>query len=327
MSWAYTLPTWVQNACHPDWLLIELLVKSGAVIAGSGDGLSAYSASGSVFTASSQWLTGANRWGNVNAWVRIQFPDGREVINTSGGDTATTKRRTKISPAAGFVGGSPGAARAPSATDEVVVCGSGSDASPVCGIASRQTYGGKGRFVGAIQTTAPYGFWAATLGIGGASTEMITFHDPMAVYGTGDPDPMVYRWMPQTDGFTGKVWEWRDTCWARLGASYMGVNAQYYAARNNSGGAINNLTNDIPTLGPNPANGLYAAPRLRWARPGRLSTPNGRKGISSLFRMNLTEVALNTFYVLTSGRFVSVDAAHDHLVLGDMLAYWPGPSF
>ena len=69
---------------------------------------------------------------NSSAWFRIQCPTmggvTRELCIQRG--TVSTQWRFKYSYSAGFTGGSPGATRVPSATDEQLYLGTGTDASP-----------------------------------------------------------------------------------------------------------------------------------------------------------------------------------------------------
>lgn len=105
--------------------LKEVLKAAGWTIPSSSDGTT-YSAVADVVTSST---TGAGGLFNTNAWFRVQEPGGRRefvVQHTN----ASTAYRVKYSAMAKFTGGSPGAARVPSATDEQVIAGSGTDAAP-----------------------------------------------------------------------------------------------------------------------------------------------------------------------------------------------------
>ncbi len=75
---------------------------------------------------------GAGGMANANAWFRIREPGGaggrewtfqRDTVNN-------TDWRVKFSALDGFTGGTPGATQTPSAADEHVIFGSGTDASP-----------------------------------------------------------------------------------------------------------------------------------------------------------------------------------------------------
>lgn len=121
--------------------LVTTLVAAGWVAKGSGDGISAYSATDG--TAVTNGTVGPNGFLNAGAWMRVQSPkvglngQKREFVfqqGNGGGIGSTVNIRIKYSPNAfgvtGFTGGAPSAVRVPSATDEVTVAGSGTDAAP-----------------------------------------------------------------------------------------------------------------------------------------------------------------------------------------------------
>lgn len=105
-----------------DWK--ELLKTAGWALTSSGDGISLYSAVGDILTTGA---AGAGGFGNARSWFRVSKL-GREFTVQHGG--ALQLYRVKHSPAAGFVGGSPDFQTTPSATDEAVPFGSGTDAAP-----------------------------------------------------------------------------------------------------------------------------------------------------------------------------------------------------
>lgn len=107
-------------------------------------------------------LTG---WGNASAWGRIQDPGGVKEFTFQMNITAAATVRFKFSPSAKFTGGSPSVSVTPSATDEVVLLGAGTDASPTFGgwfdtgtIATPNTV----IYQGVALAAAPYGFWFAS---------------------------------------------------------------------------------------------------------------------------------------------------------------------
>lgn len=74
--------------------------------------------------------TGAGGLNNNHAWFRIQEPGGVREWTFQRSTVNDTQWRVKVSALDGFTGGSPGATQTPSAADENVVHGSGTDASP-----------------------------------------------------------------------------------------------------------------------------------------------------------------------------------------------------
>jgi hypothetical protein len=119
--------------------IIVTLVACGWTVLGSGDGTGGhYSATDG--TAVTSGKSGPNGFLNTGSWMRIQSPvtgvngQKREFVFQQGAASSTVTIRIKYSPnvtgSTGFTGGSPSATRVPSATDEAVVAGSGTDASP-----------------------------------------------------------------------------------------------------------------------------------------------------------------------------------------------------
>jgi hypothetical protein len=84
-----------------------------------------YSSSGVRITGGG---SGANGLANNSAWFVVSAPNGRQFCIQRG--TTNQAWKIKYSKAAGFVGGSPSATQVPSATDEQVIVGGGTDASP-----------------------------------------------------------------------------------------------------------------------------------------------------------------------------------------------------
>lgn len=136
-------------------LIAEMLVSAGWTYKASGDGLSGYSSTGKIFTGTG---TGALGWNNNRAWARLQDPAaGRELVMQH---SAAGGLRIKYSFSAKFTGGSPAATVTPSATDERVFWGAGTDASPTlsaffpAGVATTTV-----KFHGRANDASPYGFW------------------------------------------------------------------------------------------------------------------------------------------------------------------------
>ncbi len=122
------------TAAYQIWWLIAALTTAGWTKVMDSDGTS-YSASGTQVTGPN---TGTNGLDNSRAWVRMQAPavNGGSVVNQKReftfqrGSSASTDWRIKYSASALFTGGSPAATVTPSSTDEVFMCGGGTDASP-----------------------------------------------------------------------------------------------------------------------------------------------------------------------------------------------------
>jgi len=101
--------------------LKQLLVSAGWVVKSSSNGTT-YNSTGDQITLSTSLAA-------TNAWFRIQDP-GTQREFTFQRTTTNLLWRVKFSESAKFTGGTPGITQTPSATDEGVILGSGTDAAP-----------------------------------------------------------------------------------------------------------------------------------------------------------------------------------------------------
>ena len=184
--------------------LKNILTGSGWTIVSSSNGTT-FSAGDNITSATS--LAGSNRWFIVQEPTGV---GGRQWCFQRTSDNATW--RVKISPLNGFGGGSASLTQVPSATDEGVIIGSGTDASPNGGqlLPTDNTY--KFHIVSDNTAIGPagnqaYGFWAFANITGGTAVgdiETIIMQEPLAtgsypaLVGTraattsGDADPALY---------------------------------------------------------------------------------------------------------------------------------------
>lgn len=184
--------------------LKNILTGSGWTVVSSSDG--------TTFSAGDN-ITGATSLAGSNRWFIVQEPTGvggRQWCFQR--TTANTTWRVKISPLNGFGGGSASLTQVPSATDEGVIFGSGTDASPTGGqlFPTDATYKfhiiSDDTAIGAAGNQA-YGFWAFANIIGSINVsdlETLIMQEPLAVgsypalVGTrdvttsGDADPAIY---------------------------------------------------------------------------------------------------------------------------------------
>jgi len=182
--------------------VVEMLVSAGWTYRASGDGLSGYNATGKVFTSTNgaSGATVALGWGNPGAWARIRDPGGtREFVVQHDGVTTGLSMRLKYSPSAKFTGGTPSATVTPSATDEKLVRGGGTDGAPTYGtwVSNLSVAAGPVIFMGAAMGSAPYGFWFCGQQQGGTNQHISTgtrtanlLFDPVLSV-VEDPDPYV----------------------------------------------------------------------------------------------------------------------------------------
>jgi hypothetical protein len=302
-------------------LLFTMLTGAGWVCKASGDGLSAFSSTTSVFSAGNTGAPGANAFGQNQAWFRIQDPGGtRELVfqrNSTGG------MRIKYSPSAHFTGGSPSATQTPSATDEQYIAGGSTDAAPtfyanwlVAGVNT-----GTVKFQGAALGTAPYGFWYGSTATGSGQTSTGLIMDPV----TGDPsdnDPVNFHSGGQIANVAFKGPSLGDPTQSPVasGSAYnpgfyntgktiwlSSAALQYYVGQ--SGNTIGGTGGAI-----SPFSGNTVGMPVFWYRTGSLPTAQGPKGISTMIRW--TGVARTT----------SIDTAGSKawICMGDVYLPWDG---
>lgn len=261
------------------WNLIRALVAAGWRKIADSDGTT-YSATGAQVTGAG---SGAHGLANVSAWVRLTDPaNGREWCFqriAAGGATGSTWR-IKVSPLAKFTGGTPGATQVASASDEKVLWGGGTDGSPTGAALSTINAAGYRQNIG-CDAAAPYSFYSSFLATGGASQSGLIYQDGMLAGSyppagnavPGDADPMVY----QVSTAAASTLQAAATGPAAVLATTWTAVA-YGCLSNTDGAAAGGLAS-------NPFSGLDDLVPLGAYRYSGLSTPNGWKGFSTLWKM------------------------------------------
>ncbi len=174
------------------YLFLATLVAAGWTKTKDSDG-STFSALGTQITSGA---SGTNGLANNSAWFVLRAPAvlGQQRSFCFQRGTTNQAWRIKYSYAAGFVGGSPTSIQVPSATDEVIVRGGGSDASPTFENVL-QTDGSYRFNVCAGDTTVGYGFyWLGWTATGNPANQGVAFMlDVLAPgsYPSADLDPAV----------------------------------------------------------------------------------------------------------------------------------------
>jgi hypothetical protein len=181
----------VANGSVAIYNLKETLKQAGWAVKSSGDGTSNYDATGDTITSSGGGLHGM---ANANAWFRIQSPagaGGREYTFQRGGGNQSW--RCKYSASAGFTGGTPDFQQTPSATDQQILLGSGTDGAPnfsigLSGSASRVHIG--------TQTAAPYDWYLLEVENGSITAYCYLLGVGLVpgLYPSGDADPWITGW-------------------------------------------------------------------------------------------------------------------------------------
>lgn len=275
------------TAAEAVWSLVQMWVAAGASVLADSDG-STYNASGGQVTSGA---TGAGGLGNANAWVRVRFHGGREVTFQRG--AFSTQWRAKYSAKAYFTGGSPGVARTPSATDEALRIGGGTDASPTFTTlfpsdASFKLYG--------CADSSTGGWWCACMLISSGTQSGGMILDPLEEELPGDTEPTALVVVFPGSSFTSAVlgstsaaattsgtMAWKK--YGLAGASYVAMPALPF------GGWPNNA-------GQNPQTGNELLRPVEYERIASLGGNTGQKGTSTLVMWNASNRSAKELYLV-----------------------------
>lgn len=294
--------------------LVDFLVSSLGFVQVDGSDGTTYP------TTITSGAAGAGGLGNANAWVRVREAAGggnREWVFQRDASN-NTDWRVKVSALDGFSGGTPGATQVPSATDEDVILGSGTDASPTH-VALFDTDGSyRWHLIGfdvAEDTVYPWYAFAAETGTGVPHTlimvESLETGTYPALVGTrsaptsGDSDAAVY--CCRYDGgagaenfqiFSGSgTWQDRTNppgrCWYAMNGTNgetealadIQASAIYYSTSFGDGGAPAN-TSSTDGFGIQPYSGQDQLFPTFFGRPAGLSTQVHGKGMSAHVRIS-----------------------------------------
>lgn len=292
--------------------LKEALVAEGWVVVSSSDG--------TTYNASGDQLTTAGTFAGNRAWFQIRNPASTLWIVIQM-DSLSTKRsiRMKVARAA-FSSGSPGATQVPAtatATDEFVVLGAGTDASPTFQAVIPAT--GTLRYQIGVDDAAPYPFFMVGWPSGGGLVQSWIFCDAMAAgsYPAGDACPYVI-------GANSTV----NVAWAvymvNFGVSAIGSNSPVALFNNGGTPTFQRVSMANYYEGTQYANEAIGAnydgedtslPGL-WLRRATYGGGTGCKGVSSTYRVNGTARATGDTYTASTTR--------DRLLLPPLNAPWDG---
>lgn len=247
----------------------------------------------------------AGTMGHDHAWFVIQDPSGpggrQFCIQVVGRDDLW---RVKYSAGAGFTGGSPSANQTPTATDEQVLVGSGTDASPTGG--GWFTYNSATHFYVhlVMETTAPYPFLliayntgqnpSTVFGIDSLTAVPIADADPVVIYNSSNDTNCLIA----SSNLSSPTSSTGPMAWIKkglVGAGFVRVGALSYYDQNRNpvipGG-----------LGANPHSNKDDLFPVVYGRSQSFSTPNGYKGVSHWFQFNTASRAHgDTLSVASSG--------------------------
>lgn len=260
--------------------LKEVLKAAGWTVPRSSDGTT-YNAAGDQITTPN---TGAGGMNNNSAWFVIREPGGvREWCFQRG--TANGQLRLKYSALDRFTGGSPAATVTPTATDQQVLTGGGTDGSPTY----TSFFGTAGTYRShcIAQSTAEggaYGFWCLTSPNAGGTPTTGMYQEPMLVgsYPNTDPDPVIVN-----AGNSSAVWSINSTPvpkgWYAMNTGSEAWVDYPHAAPVNAGAATGTLYG-VGQTGTSPYSGNDEAMAPTYARPTGSSQP-GRKGTAKYLLM------------------------------------------
>lgn len=279
---------------------------------------------------------GAGGLGNPFAWLRLRDATG------AGGREWTFQRdnanntnwRVKMSALDGFVGGSPAATQTPSATDEAILLGGGTDASPSLSalFASDGTYRWHLSGFDAAETGVyPWYAFATINGTGVPKTlVMCDSLDPAsypALVGTrsspttGEPDPAVYVAAYDSSGsdpfqYGSSAGQWASTSppgehWYAMngsnGETQAFVDCQAFAYYASPASAYIGAPADAGSgdgFGPNPLDGSDGLLPILYGRPSGLASSVSAKGFSAHLRWRCVDRDYPNTVDLSGERFV-----------------------
>jgi hypothetical protein len=310
------------------YALKENLKARGWTVVRSGTGTSGtYNSSGDSITSAGTASGTPGQLSNVNTWFVIQDPSGaggRQFCFSCNTVNRDDLWRIKYSATSGFSGGSPSATQVPSAADEVVLLGSGTDASPTMTNWWANASAGTHRWQCIIDDAAPYPFILINY-ISGGNPNGFFGIDACQFPAAGDVDPIVIM-MCMADSSSATTngnysissnLSGNSTgfyAWFRKGLS----GAQFWKL---SGCAIKDgSSNSIFPAGggTNPHTVKDDLVPVVYARHSSFSSPTGYKGVSKWFQHNsATRTNTDTISVASAG-------AKDYAHFGVLVVPWNG---
>ena len=295
----------------------KTLLKSVGWTVPSSSDATTYNSSGDQIASGSSGATG---FANNSAWFILRCPslDGysREFCIQRG--TNNTSYRIKYS-LAGFSGGSPGATRTPSATDEQILIGGGTDASPTFTtyFATDSTYRAN---MMAGDYTDGYSAYLTTFTTGGTSAKYQLLFDRLVEnsYAPEDIDPFVIMCRSTTATSTNLVTASSNSprAWFRKGMTNEGFLDIGMLQLSITSGSALRIYNGI--LSNNPWNLKDDCIPIIYGRGAGAFTSYGIKGISK------------NLYMVTTSRSVadtlSINSTRDKILLDFLVLPWNGSS-
>lgn len=334
MAYTFSVNNTPATGAEAIWLLVTTLVAAGWVVKSDSDGAT-YAPAGGQVTGSGG---GAHGLANPNAWIRIQAPatNGGSVLNQHreltfqrGADSRYW--RLKYSASANFTLGLPSAAATPSAADEVILYGAGTDAVPTWPLIWFSADASYRWHIACGGLAESYSFYAFALPNTTTQTGNGIFLDVMqpgsypdgldvdpAVIYCGDEGSVGFQFgslstfsILSSDTIVNRTNPCLATAWlgptSYVGIATVGTNNQQVCLFPYGGGS----GGGFPMFGGatagsvNPWTGNDDVLPAWWARAGNSTPPNGIKGKSTLFLFGSKErVNMDTGSLLAVRDFI-----------------------
>lgn len=282
----------------------------GWLIKADSDGTT-YASSGGQVTGGA---SGSHGLANNSAWIRIQGPGGQEFVIQRA--TTNVSWRVKYSMAAHFTGGSPSATQVPSATDEEIMLGAGTDASPTFSawVATDNGY----RFHAIADSANAYGFLSFGFPIGGGAPTHAFVFEPLNPQIPGDAHPY-WIYLAQSSAFVAVSLTASST--GATGGPYSTVPAASPTAASFAGFPAAIETDGVGQTVPNgypsdPVTTKDPGHLMKVGRRAALTTNVGYKGYLQNIRWK--GVTRSTGQIMDN----SAPGAGDQIVVGDILSRW-----
>lgn len=278
---------------------------AGWTIEESSDGTT-YNASGDEITHAG---SGAGGMANTKAWFRMSN-GGVEYTVMRG--TIDYQYRIKCSPLATFSGGTPGATQTPTATDEKVLLGAGTEGTPTYETLF-PTVGGTYRLKGGADSTSP-DFWVGCFPTGGGTQSHAFLHESLDAVEPTDGAPFHTICGNAALSKTNLTAETESGSNVRSLATVAAVTPATWDVI--PAHSLEAVGQSVPTgLPVNPITGNDESFPIMYMRRAAIANP-GYKGVGSFMKwLGISR---------TTGDTLTLSTTRDRIVFGDVSLPWQG---
>lgn len=289
--------------------LKEMLKAASWIVKSSSDGTVFNATGDEIITGAS----GAGGMANNSAWFRIDNPDGVEYVVQRG--TTNLVWRVKVSADDTFIGGTPGPTQVPSATDEGVSLGVGTDGAPTF----ENFFGADAsyRHKGGADSATPYHFWSGAFPTGGGVQNHAFAHLGLSAVESTDGSPFVTV-IGDTEladtNLSAEVEVFNDTRAFGYVAAIAPTTATYVvmSAATYNTAVAQAFPSGIPT---NPISIDDEGIPIPFLRRSAIANP-GWKGVSTVMKWLGVD--------RTNGDTLSVTSTRDRIIFGNVSLPWQG---